>query len=332
MDITIVIVNWNGGDMLLRCLQTIRESRQSFKVKVIVVDNDSGDGSRQAAAEAYPEFTVINSGANLGFGRANNLAKTMVDTPLVLFLNPDTELETDSLECAVRCLNENPKVAVVGCKMLYPSGEVQEQGLQWFPTPWTIFLEFLLDTRLTRHWLPTMDPNRSGEVRKLYGGFLLGRKEVIDEAGWFDDRYFMYVEDVDLCRTVAALGWKLYYCAESRIMHVAGGTSAKAPSGFSILMKARSLDQYMRKYYGWPGAFFFRLVVFSGSTIRLLALLILRLIPGAVKASRRPQWSASVFKQKLSIQWVFGFKKAAVPGPAASRLSRPSSQPLEEVS
>ncbi len=332
MDTTIVIVNWNGGDLIQKCLRSIRESRQSFTVKVIVVDNDSRDGSREAASAAFPEFSVINSGSNLGFGRANNLARTMVDTPLVLFLNPDTELKPDTVEKAVQCLRDDPKIGIVGCKMLYPSGEVQEQGLQWYPSPWTILLDSFLNNRLTRRWLPTMDPRRSSEVRKLYGGFLLCRKEVLDAASWFDDRYFMYAEDVDLSRTVRDLGWKLFYSADAEIIHDHGGSSNKAPGGFSILMKNRSIDQYLLKYQGMTGAFLARLVVLFSSLARIVVLLVSGLIPGLFRGPGRDRWRAALFKQKLMLRWSLGLKQATIPGSVAANDSPGSGVPVKSAS
>ena len=148
--LTVVIVNWNSGELLLRCLRSIRASRTCFAVKVIVVDNDSSDGSREAAQRLFPEFHIFNSGANLGFGRANNLARPLTDTPLVLFLNPDTELKPDTLERCASCLREHPEVGALACKMLYPDGTVQQQGIQWHLTPWRAFVELMLVTRDTR--------------------------------------------------------------------------------------------------------------------------------------------------------------------------------------
>src|SRR5688572_19062334 len=126
MDLTIVIVNWNGAQLLMRCLASIRACSSAGAVAVIVVDNDSTDGSRQMAAEMFPEFRIVNSGGNLGFGRANNLARTLVDTPLVLFLNPDTELMAGGLERAVQCLHQHADIGALGCRMLQPGGKVQQ--------------------------------------------------------------------------------------------------------------------------------------------------------------------------------------------------------------
>lgn len=317
MDLTIVIVNWNGGELLLRCLRSIRASRQSFVVKVIVVDNDSSDGSREAAQREFPEFTIFNSGANLGFGRANNLARPLTKTPLVLFLNPDTELEPSTLERSVICLREHTDVGALGCKMFSATGEVQEQDLEWVLSPWTSLIEMLFVTEKSmvrfRRWLPVLDPLRSAYVRKLKGGFLLARAEVLAKAGWFDERYFMYAEDADLSRTILDLGWRLYYCSEAAIVHSARATSSKAASGFSVLMKHESIHKLIRKYQGNMRAFGYRCVVFFGATVRLLALVLLR-IAVAVRPGRRIEVrKTSLLKYKLMLLWALGVRRPEIP-------------------
>jgi hypothetical protein len=317
LALTIVIVNWNGGELLLRCLGTIRASQTTFPVKVIVVDNNSADGSRERAESEFPEFTVINSGANLGFGRGNNQARPLVDTPLVLFLNPDTELRPDTLQRVVTCLESHPDVALLGCKMLYPDGTVQEQGLQWTTTPGTVFLELLLPEEIRRgwikRWLPTFDPMVSGGVRKLYGGFLLARRDVLDRAGWFDERYFMYAEDADLSRTIRDLGWKLYYCADTEIVHVCGGASERTPSTFSILMKQRSINQLIRKYNGPGAAVRHRIAVASAAGIRLMVMAIVWPVVRLLKRSSDNRQYAAWWRGRLLMQWALGFKRAPVP-------------------
>lgn len=321
--LTIVIVNWNGGELLLRCLRSIRASRTTFPVRVIVVDNDSRDGSREAAQREFPDYNIFNSGSNLGFGRANNLAKPLADTPLVLFLNPDTELRPDTLERSVRCLREHADAGALGCKMLYPDGTVQDQGIQWHLTPWRVFVELLVVRRENRRrlarWLPILDPNQSGYVCKLYGGYVLAWKDVLDRAGWFDERYFMYAEDADLSRTIQALGRKLYYCSEAEVVHVCGGTSEKTPSGFSVLMMHESVSKLMRKYHGVMGALGYRLAVLVGAGCRWLVLVLMQLAAALRLRPGKEAARGSLRKQQTMIRWALGLDKPRVAGaPTAS--------------
>jgi GT2 family glycosyltransferase len=323
VDLTIVIVNWNGGELLMRCLRSIRAHARSDRIAVIVVDNDSTDGSRESAMATFPEFRILNSGANLGFARGNNVVRPLVDTPFVLFLNPDTELTDGALDRAMRCIHEHPEAGALGCRMLEPDGTVQELGLQWPMTPVTALVELLFVTdrsrRLYGRWLPTADPSHSGYVRKLYGGCLLVRKAVMDEAGWFDERYFMYAEDADLSRTIRAMGWKLYYCAEAVIVHVGGGVTVAAPSSFSTLMKQESINKLIEKYQGSGAAALHRVAVCLGGLLRLCA----AILGGAISIARadvlsKTAWRASCFKQQQLVLWSLGLRKPAVP------VSRPT--------
>src|ERR1039457_447177 len=123
--------------MLRNCLSSIRNAPKGRKVAVVVIDNNSSDGSREMAAREFPEFRVINSGANLGFGKANNLARPHVRTPLVLFLNPDTVVLGDALDQMAAFLETHPETGAVGCQMRYAYGSVHGLGIQWFPSPLT---------------------------------------------------------------------------------------------------------------------------------------------------------------------------------------------------
>ncbi len=328
MDLTIIIVNWNGGELLMRCLRSIRASRTAFLVRVIVVDNDSSDGSRELAASEFPEYRIVNSGSNLGFGKGNNFARTFVETPFVLILNPDTELLEDTLQIAVDYLRSHPDIGLLGCQMLYPDMSVQKLGLQWFPSPWTILLEGLLVTReppkQLLSLLPILDPCRSASVRKLYGGFFLAPKAVLDRAGWFDDRYFMYAEDVDLSRTIRDMGYVIYYLAECKTIHVAGGTSSKAPSGFSVLMKHRSINQLICKYSGFLGGLGHRLAVLLGSSIRLMVIMPAWFLAAVGRTPLRASCSGSAFRHGISIAWALGLKKPFVPSHPA--LKQPAAK------
>lgn len=316
LDLTIIIVNWNGGQMLRDCLASLRSHHNGLEIQVIVVDNASRDGSRDMAEQEFPEFTVVNSGSNLGFGRANNLARPLVKSDLVLFLNPDTVVLQDSLRTMARFMRNHTEVGGLGCKMRSPSGEVHDLGWQAFLTPWIVFCDFIFGETPIRRWFdrspPPPDPLRSGYVTKLYGGCLLCRKPVLDEVGWFDERYFMYAEDVDLCHAILAQGSKLYYISDSEIIHVGGGTSNKAPSGFSILMKSDSVAKFMRKHHGRSGALFYRIAVLAGAAFRLLVLALLRALAVFSTAARQAELKSVMLKQRNQLLWSLGIKKPQI--------------------
>jgi hypothetical protein len=314
MDLTIVIVNWNGGQLLHDCLASLAAQSGELELQVIVVDNASRDGSRERAQRDFPQFTVINSGSNLGFGRANNLARPLVKSDLVLFLNPDTVVFEDSLARMAEGIRQRPEVGILGCQMRYPSGEVQELGLQYFPTPGREFLSDLFLTRglrrRLRRWLPYLDPRQDAYAMKLYGGCLLCRREALEQVGWFDERYFMYGEDADLCRAVQEQGWKLFYLSSAAIIHVCGGTTAGSTNAFSVLMKAESIAKLIAKYSGPAAPALYRLGTFVAASIRLALLCPVRLATLAARGSRARRVADSFLKHRLLVLWALGWRSA----------------------
>jgi N-acetylglucosaminyl-diphospho-decaprenol L-rhamnosyltransferase len=311
--VSIIIVNWNGGGEFLDCLQSLRVARSACDFQVVVIDNNSRDGSREKAESEFPEFQIVNSGANLGFARANNRARGMVRSPYVLFLNPDTKVTSTSVPMMVKALDEKSGVGAVGCKMTDEDGTVHDLGLQWFPTPWTEFLNLLFVSRRTFRTVAKMmgsaDANTSGCVKKLYGGCIMVRREILEKIGWLDDRYFMYAEDVDLCRTIRDAGWKLFYSSEASVVHHAGVTSAKAPSGFSTLMKCESIGKLMTKYYGVTGHALYRLAVFVGAMIRLVVVGFVNVLKACVGKFD----PAGIRKCLIMLGWSVGVRRAKIP-------------------
>lgn len=315
-DLSAIIVNWNTREMLGNCLSSLEEHTDSSQVRVIVVDNSSKDGSPAMVKNKFPRVHLINSDSNIGFGRANNLAVPYADTQFVLFLNPDTIVFKDSIAKMVDYMKANQDVGALGCKMKFPDGVVQPLGLQWFPSPFTELISMLFIARKTQKvlkaYLPYIDPNVNSVVSKLYGGCLMVRKSVLDQVGWFDERFFMYGEDVDLCRRITDAGWKLFYLSDAEIIHLCGGASGEAPSNFSVLMKCESISKLMMKYHGNTGALLYRLVIFVGSIFRLLALSILKIVSSLSKTSHDVDHQNTYRKYIAMIKWCVNLQKPEI--------------------
>jgi N-acetylglucosaminyl-diphospho-decaprenol L-rhamnosyltransferase len=303
--------------LLRRCLQSIHQRVDPRFAQVLVIDNNSEDGSREMAQREFPGMQVMNSGGNRGFGKANNLARNLVTTPLVLFLNPDTEILEDALPAMVSFMHSHSEVGALGCKMREANGALHELPLQWSPSPWTQFLHLTLATSnmppILKKLLPYADPGQSRFVTKLYGGCILARKAALDAAGWFDERYFMYAEDIDLCHTLLQRGWKLYYLSEAQIIHTGGGTSRKTKKEFPTLMMCESICQLMRKYYGHLGGFLYRCGVLISCQIRLLFLLTIKALAIISPYGRRTNFTDSWFKYRVMILWCLKLRKPIVP-------------------
>jgi GT2 family glycosyltransferase len=316
MDLSIIIVNWNTRDLLRNCLRSIKASSGAAGFETIVVDNNSSDGSREMVASEFPQVKLLNSGANLGFAKANNIGLQHATAPLVLYLNPDTEVRRETLSQMMKFMHENKGIGALGCKIRNLSGTLQQLGLQWFPTPLTELVKFLVVSESTHKrcpgLLPFHDAERSGEVIKLFGACLLVRRAVLDQVGAFDERFFMYCEDVDLCYRISRAGWRLYYLAEAEILHLGGASGASAPSSFSVLMMCESFSKYMDKQYGFGGAFAYRIAALIGAQARLCALLIIRLAGYARLRLRDSALEASFRKYLAVTKWSLGIQKALV--------------------
>jgi GT2 family glycosyltransferase len=302
--------------MLKNCLSSLHDTVDPKQVKIIVVDNASVDGSVEMVRSAYPLVDLIDSGGNIGFGRANNLAAVHTETPYVLFLNPDTIVLKNTIQSMMVLMESDKTVGALGCKMKSPNGETQPLGLQWFPNPLTELINLLFISGQTieklKKYLPYVDPNKSGYVAKLYGGCLMVRKSILDQVGWFDDRFFMYGEDVDLCRKITDAEWKLYYLSEAVIIHLCGGASGETTSDFSILMKCESISKLMQKYYGNAGRILYKLAIFSGANIRLLILAFLKMTSPIFSVSRKFDYHNSFQKYMAMIKWCLNLQKPVI--------------------
>jgi len=315
-DIVIIIVNWNTKEMLKDCLYSIMQTKGNLRLQIIVVDNASSDGSSEMVQNLFPEVQLINSGGNIGFARANNLAIAHSDAPFILFLNPDTLVSENSINSMVDFLRSNPSIGALGCKMKDDKGRVQPLGLQWFPSPLTELFNILFVSAKTiekiKKYLPYKDPDQSGYVSKLYGGCLVVRRDVLEQVGYFDERFFMYGEDVDLCKRIINGGWKLYYLSEAEVIHLVGGASRKTSDQFSTLMKCESISKLMQKYYGDKGKIFYRIVVFGGSIVRLSTLLILKSVSYFSFIGRNIKYEKSYSKYIAMIKWSLDLQKPII--------------------
>jgi GT2 family glycosyltransferase len=196
-------------------------------------------------------------------------------------------------------------------------GGAHTLGLQWFPSPFTELLQMLLfsDKMIQRlkRYLPYKNPNESGYVSKLYGTCLMVRREVLEQIGYFDERFFMYGEDVDLCRRITDAGWKLYYMSEVKIAHLVAGASGNSTNQFSTLMKCESISKLMEKYYGKVGKLSYRIAIAIGSQVRLIllcalkTLAFLRIVP-----AQKITFESSFRKYVAMMKWSLGLERPVI--------------------
>lgn len=225
IDLSIIIVNYNTKSLLKRCLQSIDNSKSKLNLEVLVVDNASYDGSCQLVKDEFPQVKLIENKTNLKFGRANNEGVRFSRGEYILVLNPDTVISENALDKMVVFMKNNTDAGILGPKLLNPDGTLQFSCRKFFTlraifVRRTFFGRIFPNSKSLREYLMSdWDHNDVREVDWLMGACLLVRRNVLDVAGLFDEKYILYFEDVDLCYRVKKAGYKVYYYPEAIISH-----------------------------------------------------------------------------------------------------------------
>jgi N-acetylglucosaminyl-diphospho-decaprenol L-rhamnosyltransferase len=251
-----VIVNYNAGEVLLRCVDSVLGDTSAGPVELVVVDNDSTDGSAAALERARPGVTVIAAGSNLGYARAANLGIAATRAPVVAVLNPDTVLGRGTAAAMLARLEAEPAVGAAGPQLRNPDGSV-------YPSARTVpslmeavghgLLHFVApDNRFTRRYRQTeADPSRPRQVDWVSGAAVWLRRQALDAVGGWDERYFMYVEDVDLCWRLGRAGWQVAYEPAAVVEHAVGVSTGSRPYRM-IVEHHRSLLRFASSRFTGP--------------------------------------------------------------------------------
>lgn len=252
MEISIVIVNFNVKHFLEQALLSIQKATESIETEVFVVDNASQDGSVAMVQEKFPAVKLIVNTQNRGFGAANNQALELARGKYIACINPDTIIQEDTFSTLIQFCETHPKVGMVGCKILNPDGTLQLACRRSFPTPWVAFTKisglsqiFPQSRWFGRYNLTYLDPDATSEVEAISGSFMLFRQEALRQVGLFDETWFMYGEDLDLCYRFRQAGWKIFYVPATKIIHFKGESSKQ--SDFDTI---RLFYQAMRLFVG----------------------------------------------------------------------------------
>lgn len=271
--VSVVVVSYETREDLLGCLRSI-EAHAELPVETVVVDNASRDGSPQAVREAFPAVRVIENAVNVGFGAANNQGIRATAAPLVLLLNSDAELRPAALPALVAALEARPDAAVAGPRTLDADGRVQPS----FGPQLTLASEWR-QRRLVRGAL-RRDPSVLEEVTRraaaaqepfwVSASCLLARRAALDAVGGFDEGFFLYEEDVDLCARLRQAGWRILYTPAAEVVHH-GGRSMRAAPAAARLAYDRSHLRYYAKHASAPARLGLRALLAARGVGGLLA-------------------------------------------------------------
>jgi len=267
-DISIIIVNYNVRHFLKRCIESIYNSRiDDLKIEVFVVDNASIDGSNDMIRSDFKEVKLIANEENVGFAVANNQAIREAGSKHVLILNPDTVLQEDTLRICHDYMEAHQNVGAVGVKMIDGAGKFLPESKRDLPTVWNSIAKlsglaalFPSSKIFNGYALGHLDQNQNHSIQVLCGAFMYVRKSVIDQVGMFDERFFMYGEDIDWSRRIIEGGNEIHYLAETTIIHYKGESTKKASLSY-VKTFYNAMGLYVEKHYsGSSGKWFARLL------------------------------------------------------------------------
>jgi GT2 family glycosyltransferase len=258
MNLSVIIINWNVRHLLQKCLASIQQYLTGIQYEIIVVDNASHDDSQgllQNWLKQNNNSHVILNSHNLGFAKANNQALKIAQGEFVLFLNPDTELIDNSLIQAIEFMRQNSRIGILGGQILGRDNKVQS-SVRSFPSLCSQVLILLKLHRLfgqasclKKYFLPNFDYQKIQEVDQVMGAFLLTRKSLLDALNGFDEKFFLWFEEVDLCWRTKKTNYQIIYYPLVKIKHYGGQSFNQALPYSRQKNYNRSLIYFFRKNY-----------------------------------------------------------------------------------
>jgi GT2 family glycosyltransferase len=260
--ISIVIVNYKVPEFITQAIRSIKAAELSAETEIIVVDNASEDRSAEIVTGEFPDVTFISLKANNGFGKACNIGAKQSRGTYLLLLNPDALISRNTLAVCRNYLDAHTDVGILGPKIINPDGSLQAGCRRSFPTPFNSFCRlfgiswiFPRSKRLSTYNLKNIDAGCSMEVDAISGSFMFMRLSLFTEIGGFDEAFFMYGEDLDLCAKAREKGYRVWYHPETQIIHFKAKSSGKN-SLRAKLAFYEAMVLFSRKYRHSYGAFF----------------------------------------------------------------------------
>jgi GT2 family glycosyltransferase len=263
-DVSVVIVSFNTRDVLRECLESVYREAGTLRIQIIIVDNGSTDGSTKMVEEEFPDVLLIQSETNLGFGGANNLGFQCAEGRYIVLLNSDAFLTPGALQLSVDHMDADPHVGLGGGRLIGRDGSWQPSA-RMFPSVLTdlIVLSGLAarfpESRFfgysDRTWANEME---AAEVDWVPGAYSIFRAEALKKVGLFDQRFFLYYEEVDFCKRFKQIGYSIWYWPDITVIHIGGESSRQVTSldlskaGAQLtLWRMRSMLLYYRKHHGF---------------------------------------------------------------------------------
>jgi N-acetylglucosaminyl-diphospho-decaprenol L-rhamnosyltransferase len=271
--VDVVIVTYRSRELLRACLNSLREHAPATEASVTVVDNASGDGTTEMLAAEFPEVTSLPLSVNVGFAAANNLAIRRGRARYVLALNPDTRLTSGALDRMLDLIASDPSIGIAGCRLEREDGTFDHAARRSFPTPLGALGHFTgigrrdsAPGRLAQYRATSVE---RGPVDAVNGAFMLMRREALDEVGLFDEGYWLYMEDLDLCYRFAQAGWVTWYEPDVTVIHVKAGSSGAIRSPRVNYAFHYGMFRFYRKHYAPTRGRVVNAAIYAGIAVKL---------------------------------------------------------------
>ena len=272
--VDIVIVSYRCADLLRSCLISLHEHAPRQNARLWVVDNNSLDGTVELVHTDFPDVELIPSRTNLGFAAANNAAIRRGSAPYVLALNPDTQVTRGALDAMLHLMELDPSIGIAGCRLELEDGTFDHAARRAFPTIAGALGHFTRigrqpssSARLAQYRAPNVE---RGPVDAVNGAFMLMRRSALDEVGLFDEGYWMYMEDLDLCYRFAQAGWTTWYEPDVTVLHTKAGTSGKLRKPRLNYAFHYGMYRFYRKHYAPLRATPMNVLVYAGIGAKLV--------------------------------------------------------------
>lgn len=285
MDLTVGIINWNTKDLLKDCLASIQRGKYLDIVNVVVVDNNSADGSQEMVKDAFPQVNLIENSSNVGYAAAANQILRSSETSYIFLLNSDTEILPGSMELLIDSMKQHPDAGVIGPLVLNPDDSVQ-YSCRNFPS----FADAMVHAFLgafspsnpysKRYKMVECDRKNDREVDWVSGAAVCLRKDAVKSIDYFDEDFYMYVEDMDLCYRLRQAGWKVYYTPQAKVYHHVG-QSSKQISMKMIVEHQKSIYLFYSRLYNDKPWRYLKVLIAIGLFFRGLLLIFTERLRGA---------------------------------------------------
>ena len=232
-DVSFIIVSYNSAELIERCIESIQAITDA-SIEIFVIDNHSRDKSAELVRGKFPQVRLIANHENMGFGAANNQAIPLCQGKYIFFLNPDTQIQSGSIRSLIRFMDDNPQIGLCGTKIIEPDGSIQWSVSDHYP-----------GQRHTRSELAGL----KGDIACVLGACMISRSDLIKQIGGFDEDYFLYGEDQDLCLRIRKLGYEIGYCDTFTVRHL-GGHSERDSTAVEILKRKITAEHlFYKKHY-----------------------------------------------------------------------------------